>query len=250
MVSDADVVPPATCADACDMGPRRYRQAHRRWTGPLSVFLLLLVACPGDSRAPGPASPAPTVPTTTPPDAPPPSSSTPAPVPDEQALARARQRLFTAPPAIHGIYEVREANEPEPLRWELWVSWPSFRVETTFVGEPVVVVTEDGERFAYRQGDEVGTTDGVGEQGAILLAPILQFAGVNPPLPSCASERIVGLDTIAGCLTIHVACPDEGSETWIDSESGLVLSYFIADPGPGGETTSGYSSNRVRPGIR
>jgi hypothetical protein len=188
------------------------------------------------------------VPTTpAPPGAPPLSSSTLAPVADDQALARARQRLFTAPPAIHGVYEVREANEPEPLRWELWVRWPSFRVETTFVGEPVVVVTEDGERFAYREGDEVGTTDGLGEQGLILLAPILQFAGVNPPLPSCASERIVGPDTIAGRSTIHVVCPDEGSETWIDSESGLVLSYFIADPGPSGKTTSGYSSIEFDP---
>jgi len=154
---------------------------------------------------------------------------------------------LAAPPSIHGVYEMREANEPEPLRWELWVRWPSFRVETSFVGEPLVVVTEDGEHLAYRQGDEAGTTDGLGEQGAILLAPILQFAGMDPPAPSCADERIVGLDTIAGRSTIHVVCPEEGSETWIDAESGLVLSYRIADPGPGGETTSGYRSIEFDP---
>ena len=44
----------------------------------------------------------------------------------------ARARFATHPPTIHGVYELQEEHEPEPLRWEVWVEMPAFRVETTW----------------------------------------------------------------------------------------------------------------------
>lgn len=163
------------------------------------------------------------------------------------ALARARQRLVTDPPTIHGIYEVREANEPQPLRWELWVRWPAFRVETTVQGERAVIATVDGKLLAYRDGDQVGTTRGLGEQGAILLTPMLQFSGL--PASPCGSEQILGDEEVAGRKAIHVVCADDGSETWIDSASGLVLASVLLDAGAAGQTSAGYTSIEFDPHL-
>jgi hypothetical protein len=167
----------------------------------------------------------------------------------EDALQRARERFSTDPPAIHGVFEIHEENEQLPIRWELWVRWPAFRVETTFQGNPVVVATQDGKRFNVRDGDHVGTTNGLGEQGAILLSPLVQFSPAGVPVFDCPSERIVGPAVILDRPTIHVDCPENASETWIDSASGLVLQSRSASEGPGGATSYGYSSIEFDPEL-
>jgi hypothetical protein len=167
----------------------------------------------------------------------------------EDALRRARERFATSPPAIHGIFELREETEPEPIRWEVWVRWPAFRVETTFQGESVTIATEDGVRFHTREGDQVGTTNGLGEQGAILLSPLLQFSFAGVPVLDCPSERILGLEEVVGRSTIHVDCPEDASETWVDAASGLVLQSRSASDGPGGDTSYGYSSIEFDPEL-
>jgi hypothetical protein len=170
------------------------------------------------------------------------------PVATEHALTQARRRFVTDPPTFHGVYELREENEPQPLQWELWIRWPSFRVETTFSGEPVVITTEDGKRFGIRQGDQIGTSEGLGEQAAMVLSPVFaQFTGFSAS--PCESERILGVEEIVGRSAIHVACPEEGSETWVDSESGLVLASFKSDTGPGGDATTGYTSIEFDPRL-
>ena len=75
-----------------------------------------------------------------------------------EALRAARERLVADPPTFHGVYELRAENEPEGFRWEVWVRWPSFRVETMDQGGPLVLATLDGKSITYRQGDEVGTS--------------------------------------------------------------------------------------------
>jgi len=165
------------------------------------------------------------------------------------ALSRARERFATDPPAIHGIFELREENEPEPIRWELWVRWPAFRVETVFQGNPVVVATQDGERFNVRDGDQVGTTKGLGEQGAIMLSPLVQFSVAGVPVFDCPSERILGLEEVVARSAIHVDCPDESSESWVDAVSGLVLQSRSVSDGPGGDTSYGYSSVEFDPEL-
>jgi hypothetical protein len=156
---------------------------------------------------------------------------------------------MTEPPAIHGFFEVREENEPQPIRWELWVRWPAFRVETTFQGEPVTIATEDGERFNVREGDQVGTTRDLGEQGAILLSPLVQFSVAGIPVFDCPSEQILGVEEVVGRPAIHVDCPEDASETWVDSESGLVLESRSSGDGPSGDTSYGYRSIEFDPRL-
>jgi hypothetical protein len=220
--------------------------ARTRWRLPLVAFLL--VACSDGSTGASVANrpidrPSPTVSPGT--RATP--SSTVVPVATKRALARARERLLTDPPVIHGVFEMREANDPRPLRWEVWVRLPSFRVETTVEGEPVALVTEDGQRFGHREGGQVHTTRTLGEHAAILLAPLSHFAGTGVPEFPCSPERILGIERAAGRSAIHVACPHERSEKWIDHETGVVLATLVSDPDPGDETWSGYRSIEFDP---
>jgi hypothetical protein len=167
----------------------------------------------------------------------------------EGRLKRARERFLTDPPAIHGIFEVHEEGETQPIQWELWVRWPAFRVETNFQGSPVTVATQDGERFNIRDGNQVGTTKGLGEQGAILLSPLVQFSVAGVPVFDCPSERILGLEVVVGRPAIHVGCPDDASETWVDSASGLVLESRSTSDGPGGDTSYDYRSIEFDPEL-
>jgi hypothetical protein len=202
----------------------------------LVVFVLAFVACadhsPGGAAtsdaSPGAMSGANETPTS--------------PVATEDALKSAREHFLTDPPAIHGIFEVHEEKELQPIRWELWVRWPALRVETIFQGNPVVVATQDGERFTVREGDQVGTSKGLGEQGAIVLSPLVQFSLAGVPVFDCPSERILGFEVAVGRPAIHVDCPEDASETWVDSASGLVLKSRSASDGPGGDTSYGYRS--------
>jgi hypothetical protein len=217
----------------------------------LPVLALLLVACaspPPGASAPGSSSADQPTPTASMIDAEATPSSTVVPMATEQELARAHTRFLSDPPSFHGLFESHEANEPQPIRWELWVRWPAFRVETIFQGAHVIVATEDGERFTYREGDQVGSTHTLGEQAAIMLSPLFQFSDAGLPPIACPSEEILGVDDMLGRRAIHVAC-SEGSESWIDSESGLVLAYQASDAGAGGESSTGYSSIEFDPGF-
>jgi hypothetical protein len=157
-------------------------------------------------------------------------------------LAQARARFFTDPPTIHGVFELVYEEDPEPVRWELWVRWPAFRVETTFEGEPVTFASEDGEVFTSRDDDGVGTGTGFDETGAILLAPLYPFGtmpGIDFP---CVDERVLGIQERLGRPVFHVRCPDDRSETWIDVASGLPLAYLEHDTGPSGDGLNRYTS--------
>jgi hypothetical protein len=159
-------------------------------------------------------------------------------LPTLRELAHARARLLTSPPTIHGVFEVENDADPA-LRWELWVQWPAFRMETTSAGGPVTIASEDGHRFMYRDGDEVGTSTGLGEEGAILLSPLLPFADYFGP--SC-DEQVLGIEERLGRQVLHVRCPEDRSESWIDIASGLPLASLTRDSGPGGDALAGYTS--------
>jgi hypothetical protein len=167
-----------------------------------------------------------------------------------EALMAARERLVTAPPKFHGVYELQEANEPEGLRWEVWVRWPAFRVETTDQGGPLVLATLDGKLISYRQGDEVGTSNGFEGPGAIVLGPpVFQLMVREAPHLPCDDEEIRGIEEVAGRPTIHVICPHEGSESWVDSVTGLILARFNESTGPGGDGTGRFTWIEFAPDL-
>lgn len=167
----------------------------------LLLFVLAFVACADQSSGGAPTS-----------DATPGASSGSQDTssPSVTAVGGLRMRLPGSrtirhqPSGDYGIFEIHEENEQEPIRWEAWVRWPAFRVETIFQGNPVVVATQDGERFDVREGDQVGTSKRLGEQGAILLSPLVQFSVAGVRVFNCPSERILGLEVVVGRPAIHV----------------------------------------------
>jgi hypothetical protein len=229
----------------------------RRALPPLFVIVVALTACPVD-RAPqtgftSSASIAPPSGTT---QTPPPASSfaTPSGAVTAADLEAAYALFRTEPPVVHGIVETRARNG-DGSHIELWVDWPAFRIEETFEGENVgggelVIATEDGTRFGYRDplSGDTGVTRDFGE-GAFVLGPVIQWAGEGGFRP-CDGKESFDRDAILGRSAIHIGCSGaRGWDGWVDEATGLRLRYTVRHPDEIHEWFVGYVELEFNPSL-
>jgi hypothetical protein len=207
---------------------------------PSVLVVAALAACPADRAAP---TAAPTGSTSSASIAAPsgstqtPISSSAFPTGDVTAadLEAAYARFRATPPVIHGVVETRARNG-DRSHIELWVDWPAFRIEETFEGQNVtggelVIATEDGKRFGYRDplSGDTGITRGFGE-GAFVLGPVAQWFGEGGFQP-CDGAESLKQDVILGRPAIHVGCSGaQGWDGWVDERTGLRLRYTVRHP--------------------
>jgi hypothetical protein len=134
-------------------------------------------------------------------------------------LGAAYAPFRTEPPVVHGIVEARARNG-DGSHIELWVDWPAFRIEKRSEGENVgggelVIATEDGTLFGYRDGKESFDRDG-----------------------------------ILGRSAIHIGCSGaRGWDGWVDEATGLRLRYTVRHPDEIHEWYVGYVELAFNPSL-